>query len=365
MNARVPHGARWTCHQCADCCRSFDIGPVEPAVVRRLQAVDPASFHPPAADGWLETRRDPSGAEAPFFASRDGACVFLRSDQRCAIHVALGADAKPGMCRVYPFRVAIDPAGAVLTARPTCGGYHASAADGAPFEEHVDEVVALARTQPMVHFHPQRVAVLPDAEVDIATWMACEADLLAALRVAEGEPDDLVVGARELLFECLGVEPVEDDLRRAHMAAGAVYEGLIRLLGAVAAAGPAPGVADSRQRFVVEMIDELKRAQRYVASPASLEPSAAAWANLLLRSAILSKEIHTFGSVAAGLGLWELGLRFARVTGVADDAPAVPMTAAQLSAALTRWERLIAIRAVRQLLAKAAPAMVDLFLYLP
>lgn len=42
----------------------------------------------------------------------DGRCVFLLGDQRCAIHAAFGGDAKPLVCRQFPF-VRIDADGEV------------------------------------------------------------------------------------------------------------------------------------------------------------------------------------------------------------------------------------------------------------
>lgn len=51
---------------------------------------------------------------------RDGACVFLGADARCAIHGAFGAAAKPTICRQYPLVAVRTEQGARLGLDPGC-----------------------------------------------------------------------------------------------------------------------------------------------------------------------------------------------------------------------------------------------------
>jgi hypothetical protein len=60
----------------------------------------------------------PDAADGPAIRRVDGNCVFLANDNKCQIHTALGADAKPTPCRQFPLvalraedglRVQVDP----------------------------------------------------------------------------------------------------------------------------------------------------------------------------------------------------------------------------------------------------------------
>src|SRR6188768_3764626 len=140
---RTPKDARWSCRSCGDCCRGFEFGPVEPAIIAGLEARDVAAHWAPAAEApWYERRPAPDGTTALFLTHRDGHCVFLRDDALCAVHALWGAEAKPAFCREYPFHVVEDPEGIVVIARSDCGGFHESFVDGEPVADQVEGVLA-------------------------------------------------------------------------------------------------------------------------------------------------------------------------------------------------------------------------------
>lgn len=117
-----PPEVRFTCSRCGDCCRSFHIllGPGE---AERLESLDwggtdlaevatvaPAPGEPRPGRLALARRPDSAGAGAGA-----GACVYLGAQNQCRIHERFGQDAKPLLCRLYPFgflpvgeRVAVD-----------------------------------------------------------------------------------------------------------------------------------------------------------------------------------------------------------------------------------------------------------------
>src|SRR5687768_11677489 len=91
---------RFTCSQCGDCCRAWNV-PVGPAEVARIEALD-----------WRDKAPDLAGAPAtvpsaaPSTKGRrrlarhpDGACVFLGERNQCRIHEHFGEEAKPLACR--------------------------------------------------------------------------------------------------------------------------------------------------------------------------------------------------------------------------------------------------------------------------
>ncbi|MFT3785840.1 MAG: YkgJ family cysteine cluster protein [Tepidisphaeraceae bacterium] len=102
---RLPTIQNWACHSCGDCCRDLDVR-ATPAERERILKFDWAA----PAGGKTEDsiRATPSsfidkGKDFRLARRADGACVFLDSNRRCAIHARFGEKAKPLACRLYPF----------------------------------------------------------------------------------------------------------------------------------------------------------------------------------------------------------------------------------------------------------------------
>lgn len=96
----LPVIQNWACHSCSDCCRIEAV--VTDDEKQRIEA--------------LELVNDPEVAPQPWFTSRgwdarewtlnhrsDGRCVFLTSANRCRLQERFGVDAKPFVCRLFPF----------------------------------------------------------------------------------------------------------------------------------------------------------------------------------------------------------------------------------------------------------------------
>ncbi len=320
---RTPRDARWSCTRCGACCRSFTLGPVEPAVIEALDAADIAALWPPAAaapwqiDGYL--------------THREGACVFLMEDRRCFIHVTLGAAAKPGFCRQFPLQLIRDPSGIVATARPDCAGFSSSHIAGAPLSESLADLAGVAVSVP--RFAPESVVLLPGHAVSLSAWMALEEQLLADLHALDAEPDALIAAARAVL----GVTG-EGSPERARLAMRAV----IAALSAALSAAPDDAFTDQMRDFA--------RQAAGMETPPPLSAPDRAYLNLLLRSHIQGKSFAPYGSVAAGLGLFVLSTRLARLVNPADP-----------GAVLSAWSRFALNRTLHPLLSRAAPALVDVF----
>ena len=98
-----PEDVLFTCTRCGDCCRSGNVM-LGPGEEERLRTLDwrgreadlesvPTVVSTTVGDGRVRrlARRE------------DGACIYLGADQLCQIHRHFGGDAKPLMCRLYPF----------------------------------------------------------------------------------------------------------------------------------------------------------------------------------------------------------------------------------------------------------------------
>ncbi|MFN7973134.1 MAG: YkgJ family cysteine cluster protein [Acidobacteriota bacterium] len=97
-----PPDVRFSCTRCGDCCRNAEIL-LTPEEADRLSTLD-----------WRDRVARLVGAQVTVpvrtlagrrrLAHQDGgACVFLDEQSQCLLHTHFGAEAKPALCRSYPF----------------------------------------------------------------------------------------------------------------------------------------------------------------------------------------------------------------------------------------------------------------------
>jgi Fe-S-cluster containining protein len=355
--ARTLAGARWACGACGDCCRHFQLGPVEPEIIAGLAALPLAEAFP-HLDGRPFSRvvEGPAGP-AHFLEKINGACVFLEADNRCGVHRRWGAAAKPAFCRAFPVHLVEDPRGLAAVARPHCTGLAAGQRAGAPMGEVAAEAVDLPRALSIPRFAPQAVALLPGLGVDLDGWMRLEDHLIAQL---DGPPAPLGAQLARLRSAALGAVRRPDpgpDAARAAAAFGAVLEGERLVLRAAIAAGGAPSAAEAD--FAARLAADLDRAAaRLPAGPPALDAEAMALCARILQGELLSKRAHAEGSLAAGLGRAAHALWVAALAAAEGEAP---VGADALMVRLSPHLRLGDNGQVAHLLQRARPALVDLF----
>jgi len=97
----LPLMQNWSCEGCSDCCRRLE-GVITDEEKRRIEALDLANDPEVGPRPWFApVRRGPGKWRLKH--RREGGCVFLTSGNRCRIHERFGADAKPFVCRLFPF----------------------------------------------------------------------------------------------------------------------------------------------------------------------------------------------------------------------------------------------------------------------
>lgn len=103
MDFEFPSDAHFTCQQCGDCCRTWNVL-VTDAEREELKSLDWSDKEAQLGDVRPTVAVKIPGMEGRHRLNRtdDGACVFL-VDNRCALHTHFGAESKPLMCRLYPF----------------------------------------------------------------------------------------------------------------------------------------------------------------------------------------------------------------------------------------------------------------------
>lgn len=342
-------GDRWACHECGACCRLYELGPVEPAVIAGLRAAHIEDLWPAARDGWYDEGKTADGATRYFLRHVDGHCVFLRADNRCAVHGLLGEAAKPGFCREYPLHVVDRGGETAVVVRPSCAGYHAAGADQ-PVAEQAAAALALPRVLPVRRPIPAQVEVAPGVVVPWADWAPVEGELL---RLATGPSWPALHAVRATLAERFGL-PVGTDPERARLAAGAVVEGLRRMMDHASgdvAADP------HRRMFATATEAMLARSLPRLGAAAPLSPAVDEWTSRLLHGFLLARWYLGVGGVSEGLAVFALQTWLVRAEAAADLGGA--------GAVVTRWTKLTENGAVLAFLRRARPALWDLWVNLP
>lgn len=315
-------------------------------MVERLRAAGAAELA--GQEDWVGLEAGPSGEPGWFLRHRDGACVFLGPDNRCAIHAAWGGAAKPGFCQEFPFRRVMDPAGEVLVIRPECAGLHRSSVDGAPLADQLEVVAALPRLGPAPLFAPDAVAVLPGAGVGLDDWMRVEAALLRRWEGVDGAAQDPEETARGLFAAAVAAIGRPVPTGRAALALSAVRAAM----GMVVDAALAQESTEAWQRPLVRDV------QRVVAADGPRRPlsdDARRYLHLLLGQALIGKRVASVGSLGALLGLVVFEADLVRCA--AGDGP---VSSAEASAVMVPWTRFTENPLVTAVLRRAAPALVEL-----
>ncbi len=141
---------RWDCHGCGACCRG-GVVPLDDEEVRRLR--EQAWEEDPDYRGTQVLVRHGLWRKRYRLAMRDdGSCIFLMPDGKCRIHREHGGDAKPLICRMFPFQLVPLADSACLTLRRSCPS--AAAGRGRNIEEHRRSVRKMVETGRMA---PKRI----------------------------------------------------------------------------------------------------------------------------------------------------------------------------------------------------------------
>ncbi len=129
-----PTNARYRCVGCGHCCRQQWVVEVEKecrdALPDDLKAkIEPSQQQYPEAAGILKAGQSEAG------------CPLLDTDKLCVIHKRLGYDAKPFVCRAFPFRFIETPRGVAVDVSFVCNGVLNNRGDS--IEQHRPEIEKL------------------------------------------------------------------------------------------------------------------------------------------------------------------------------------------------------------------------------
>ncbi len=114
----IPEGINFDCTGCGNCCFSWPVPLTDEDLNRivslKIEGVKEEPFH------IIKTDSPGSLSERSFTSALgkrpDGKCQFFAPDNRCQIHVEFGEEAKPAMCRLFPYTFTPTPAGVYASA---------------------------------------------------------------------------------------------------------------------------------------------------------------------------------------------------------------------------------------------------------
>jgi len=165
--------ARFTCSACGISCRTLNLGPLFPADVDRLLALDwsgtgydPRRFFCDYDGNEIDDERLASRRELFLRRENDG-CEFLRADNLCDVHARFGMAAKPYMCRAFPALLRASPTGIIVGMRLGECMRAEAALKGPEVSANPTEIRALWGEIPIVPFLPPLVWL---AEGSLVTW---------------------------------------------------------------------------------------------------------------------------------------------------------------------------------------------------
>lgn len=106
---------RFKCCGCGSCCHGWAIELDRSAKIKIESALE-KNPHP---EFGAQVEHTESGGKL-YMKMRDGHCVYLQENNLCWLHANLGESNKPGICRLYPVRVAETANDARISLTPAC-----------------------------------------------------------------------------------------------------------------------------------------------------------------------------------------------------------------------------------------------------
>ncbi|MCA9520152.1 MAG: YkgJ family cysteine cluster protein [Myxococcales bacterium] len=210
--------ARHLCQASGSCCGHTDIGPIPEARRKRILAVDWTPEMPWIAsnDELFKTYTLADGRDVTVI-QRDpetNYCRFLQPDRLCAVHRHRGYEAKPLICRQFPFVFSETPEGIAVSIQMECREYLAAKHASAPLESDREaELWQLIDQGATKHSVPQVIDIDGHASLAYADYLELEGELLATLQLPTplGERliaiRDRVEAARRRVVEAIGERP--------------------------------------------------------------------------------------------------------------------------------------------------------------
>lgn len=348
---RVVDDARHDCLRCGACCH-YAV-PVSPEERRRLEAVDwPAGLLPAGSGPLCQLRPGLQwGRLETTIATRSDPvrCVFLDEENLCLVHLQLGADAKPFVCRLFPLAFpVVTPDGILFSLTFECPHIHATYDIGEPLTARTEALRALAAEMEEVYLLPAEIELRDGIPVPLEAYLQWEQTLLSCPVAPATRPGAFLEALTEAWLGLGGSEP----------GPGLTADGLARLARALAGAASADpdalietpeGREGSRQACaVLEALGQSPHLAWEVV-PWADAPAADRFLARFVRHFLEGKQHLLYRTAWLGLRALTAMLLLSRYDAflIAREAGRDTVSPADLNRALARWCRLFDLRALR------------------
>jgi Fe-S-cluster containining protein len=222
---------RFTCSNCGACCRNDWLIGVDDAAWERLSGIDWSAADPTLARReTFATLPDalPGGETRTFARTACGACVFLADDARCTIHRHLGYEAKPQVCREFPYVFTETPDAVSVGLSFACSAVRAR--HGSSLADQASGVRHVLAGSTRVNQVPDPIVLYSGVDIGWDEYRPIEAALLAVLAREDHPLATCLVAGSALVSLCVGLAQVERRRRdETHAPPESVASALVRL----------------------------------------------------------------------------------------------------------------------------------------
>lgn len=114
VDLHIPEGINFECTSCANCCFGWPVPVTGDDRMRISRLAGTLTTEPGPGDLFRERKGADSKLELfthTLGKRMDGKCQFLMLDNRCQLHDRFGIEAKPSMCRLFPYTFTETPVG--------------------------------------------------------------------------------------------------------------------------------------------------------------------------------------------------------------------------------------------------------------
>ena len=202
----IPDDVVYTCQNSGACCRHDWLIGVDDASHERLAGIDWTTLDPALSPGDKFVRLPlplASGEQRTFARKADGACVFLGPGERCGIHSRLGYEAKPQVCREFPYHFVDTPDGVAVGVSFACTAVRARhGASLTAQEPSIRDVLAGSRRVGQV---PESIALYSGIDIGWEDYRPIEDGLLDILGHADRPLATVLVAGSVLVNLAVGL----------------------------------------------------------------------------------------------------------------------------------------------------------------
>ena len=185
---RMAEGSAFACQSCNRCCSEQHLlGPLSRAerdvILEGFTALDDHAGSDPSNFIPL-----PTGAAEPVYLlrPRDRRCSYLGPDRLCRVHKELGEEAKPAVCRMFPFRAVHTPTGWDVGMSLSCPTV--AAGRGPDPKPEVRGTLEVLRTVSKQLEVPPVVPLVPGISVAWPVYQEWQSEALAGLKDESTDP---------------------------------------------------------------------------------------------------------------------------------------------------------------------------------